>query len=81
MRKAGIALRQVLETYNISQNKLAITMGVKASVVFRWCHEQTDPSGETILNITKALQSIEPAAAGEFIRLYAEDFLLDQKKS
>ncbi|MCC5620931.1 helix-turn-helix transcriptional regulator [Nostoc sp. CHAB 5715] len=81
MGKAGIALRQVLETYNISQNKLAITMGVKASVVFRWYHEQTDPSGETILNIAKALQSIEPAAAGEFIRLYAGDFLLDQKKS
>ncbi|MEH1837120.1 MAG: hypothetical protein V7L29_35065 [Nostoc sp.] len=34
-----------------------------------------------ILNITKALQSIEPATAGEFIWLYAEDFLLDQKKS
>lgn len=81
MGKAGIALRQVLETYNISQNKLAIAMGVKPSVVFRWYHEQTDPSAETMLNIAKALKSIEPAAAGEFIKLYASDFFPSKEKS
>ncbi|MDZ8258393.1 helix-turn-helix transcriptional regulator [Nostoc sp. ChiQUE01b] len=81
MGKVGIALRQTLETYNISQNKLSVIMRVKPFVIFRWYHEQTDPSGETILNIAKALQSIEPAAAGEFIRLYAGDFLPDQEKS
>ena len=70
MGKVGKALRQVLESYGISQNKLAVTLGVKPSVVFRWFHEQTDPSGETIANIAEALQGLNPAAAEEFVRLY-----------
>ncbi len=78
MGKAGEALRQVLESYGISQNKLAITLGVKPSVVFRWFHEQTDPSAETVRSIAKALQGIEPAAADEFVRLYIGDFLEGQ---
>jgi transcriptional regulator with XRE-family HTH domain len=78
MGKAGEALRQVLESYGISQNKLAITLGVKPSVVFRWFHEQTDPSAETVRSIAKALQGIELAAADEFVRLYIGDFLEGQ---
>jgi predicted transcriptional regulator len=78
MGKVGKALRQVLETYNISQNKLALTLGAKPSVVFRWYHEQTDPSGETITDIAKALQQIEPAAAKEFVRLYLGEFMEDE---
>lgn len=73
MGKAGEALRQVLESYGISQNKLAVTLGVKPSVVFRWFHEQTDPSAETVRSIAKALQGIDPAAAKEFVRLYIGD--------
>ncbi|MFB8787284.1 MAG: hypothetical protein U7123_00130 [Potamolinea sp.] len=34
MGKAGKALRQVLETYGISQNKLAVIMGTPRSIVF-----------------------------------------------
>lgn len=75
MGKAGKALRQVLESYSISQNKLAVTMGVKPSVVFRWFHEQTDPSGETIATIAQTLQQLEPEAAKEFVRLYLGEFL------
>lgn len=77
MGRAGKALRQVLETYEISQNKLAGALGVKPFVVFRWYHEQTDPSGETIADIATALQNIEPSAAKEFVKLYLGEFLED----
>lgn len=79
MGKAGKALRQVLEAHSISQNKLAVALGVKPSVVFRWFHEQTDPSAETVSDIAKALQNIAPAAAEEFVRLYLGEFLQDQR--
>ncbi|HAA31017.1 MAG TPA: XRE family transcriptional regulator [Cyanobacteria bacterium UBA8553] len=78
MGKAGKALKQALETYGISQNKLAVALGVKPYVVFRWFHEQTDPSAETAVDIAKALQSINPAAADEYVRLYMGDFLQDK---
>ncbi len=77
MGKVGKALRQVLEGYGISQNKLAVTLGVKPSVVFRWFHEQTDPSAETAVDIAKALQGIDSAAAKEFVRLYIGDIVED----
>ena len=73
--KAGKALRQTLETYGISQNKLAITLGVDRSVVFHWFHENRDPSAQTVVEIAEALKSINPDAAAEFIRLYVGDFL------
>lgn len=78
MGKAGKALRQVLEAYGISQNKLAVALGVKPFVVFRWFHEQTDPNGETIVDIASALREIDPVAADEFVRLYLGDFLQDK---
>ncbi|MGB7059397.1 MAG: helix-turn-helix transcriptional regulator [Geitlerinemataceae cyanobacterium] len=80
MGKAGKALRQVLEFYGISQNKLAIQLGAKPSVVFRWFHEKTDPSGNTIDEIAKALQDIEPSAAAEFVRLYLGEYLEDKDR-
>lgn len=79
MGKAGEALRQVLESYGISQNKLAVTLEVKPSVVFRWFHEQTDPSAETARNIVKALQSINPEAAKEFARLYIWEMVEEEE--
>jgi plasmid maintenance system antidote protein VapI len=81
MGKAGKALRQVLETYGISQNKLAVALGVKPFVVFRWFHEQTDPSAETAVDIAKALQGIDPAAADEFVRQYLGEFMENQDQS
>ncbi|MEQ8957453.1 MAG: helix-turn-helix transcriptional regulator [Coleofasciculus sp. C2-GNP5-27] len=81
MGKAGKALRQALETFGISQNKLAVALGVKPYVVFRWFHEQTDPSAETAADIAKALQSLDPAAADEFVRLYLGDYLQDSDKT
>jgi len=81
MGKAGKALRQALETYGISQNKLAVTLKVDRSVVFHWFHENRDPSAETVVQIAEALHSLNPDAAAEFIRLYVGDFLKsDQQK-
>lgn len=75
MGRVGRALQQVLENYDISQNKLAVALGVRRSVVYRWYHELTDPTAETVVEIAEALKSINPEAAAEFIRLYVGDFL------
>lgn len=75
MGRAGHALRQVLETYNISQNKLATSLGVRRSVVFRWFHEQRDPTAETVADIVKALKTLDPQAAEAFVQLYLGDLL------
>ncbi|QSJ17853.1 helix-turn-helix transcriptional regulator [Nostoc sp. UHCC 0702] len=73
MGKAGKAIKRVLETYGISQNKLAVTMGTGRPNVHRWVNEIRDPVAETVLEIRNALKKINPAAAEEFIRLYLED--------
>ncbi|HAZ43706.1 MAG TPA: XRE family transcriptional regulator [Cyanobacteria bacterium UBA11369] len=78
MGKAGTVLKQVLETYGISQNKLATAMGIGRSSINRWVNENRDPSGDAILEIRKGLQKIDPAAAEEFIRLYLDDSIGDE---
>ena len=70
MARVGKALKQVLENYGISQNKLAVTMGVPRPSVNRWVHEQRDPAGDVIFEIKEALKQIDPEAANEFVRLY-----------
>jgi transcriptional regulator with XRE-family HTH domain len=70
MGKAGQTLKQVLEKLGISQNKLAVMLEIDRSAVFKWVHEQRDPSAENIVEITKALNQINPAAAEEFVREY-----------
>lgn len=78
MAKAGRALRQVLETYDIPQNQLAVAMNVTRSSIHRWIYELSDPAGDAVLDIRKGLQIINPAAAAEFTRLYwGEDELGD----
>jgi hypothetical protein len=73
MGKAGKALKHVLETYGISQNRLAVVMEVGRSNVHRWVYEVADPVGDAILEIRKGLRQINPAAAQEFIRLYLDE--------
>jgi hypothetical protein len=73
MGQAGKALKQVLETYSISQNRLAVVMEVGRSNVHRWVYEVADPVGDAILEIRKGLQKINPEAAQEFIRLYLDE--------
>lgn len=70
MGRAGRALKETLETYSISQNKLAVTMGMERTVVYRWVHERTDPTGETIVEIVRSLNQLDPGAAKAFIALY-----------
>jgi transcriptional regulator with XRE-family HTH domain len=73
MSKAGKALKQVLDTYGISQNQLAIAMGIGRSSINRWVNENRDPASEAVLEIRKGLQQINPDAAAEFIRLYLDE--------
>ncbi|MGB7442610.1 MAG: helix-turn-helix transcriptional regulator [Coleofasciculaceae cyanobacterium] len=75
MGKAGKALRQVLETYGISQNKLAVALGIERGSVYRWVHEIRDPTAETVREIVKALQGLEPTAAEAFVELYLGDLV------
>ncbi|HEY9878474.1 MAG TPA: helix-turn-helix transcriptional regulator [Leptolyngbyaceae cyanobacterium] len=70
MGRAGKALKQVLENYKISQNRLAVTMGVDRSNVSRWVNEERDPAGEAIFDIKEALRQINTEAAEAFISLY-----------
>lgn len=73
MGKAGRALKQVLETYNITQNRLAIAMGISRSNIHRWINEVGDPLGDNILDIRKALKEIDPQAAEEFTKRYWDE--------
>jgi transcriptional regulator with XRE-family HTH domain len=73
MGKAGKALRQVLEAYGISQNKLAVAMSIGRSKIHYWFNETADPSAEAVLEIRKGLRKINPVAAEEFIRLYLDE--------
>ncbi|MCC3404720.1 MAG: helix-turn-helix transcriptional regulator [Microcoleus sp. PH2017_10_PVI_O_A] len=70
MGKAGKALRQILEAYEISQYQLAAKMEIDRSNVSRWVSEERDPSAEAVFAINKALQTFNPQAASEFVRLY-----------
>ncbi len=80
MGKAGKALRKVLETYGISQNKLAVVMGTGRSTIHYWFNEIRDPSAEAVLEIRNALRSIDSAAAEEFTRLYWDDLVEDEEE-
>jgi plasmid maintenance system antidote protein VapI len=41
MGRAGQALKQVLEKYRITQNRLAVMMGTRRSNVNRWVNESS----------------------------------------
>jgi transcriptional regulator with XRE-family HTH domain len=70
MGRAGKALKQVLTDYGISQNQLAIAMGVDRSNVSRWVSEERDPSAEALYELREALKQLNPDAAGAFLQLY-----------
>ncbi|NEP19152.1 MAG: helix-turn-helix transcriptional regulator [Leptolyngbya sp. SIO4C1] len=76
MGRASAALKQVLDTYGISQNKLAVTMGISRANVGRWYHG-LDPSAENIAEVTKALNVLDPQAASDFVRLYLGSLIED----
>ena len=70
MGKAGRALKQVLEVYDISQYSLSVAMDVERNNVYRWVNEKRDPTAETVLEIVRALKTIDPNAAKAFADLY-----------
>ena len=73
MGKAGRVLKQVLDTYEISQYSLAATLGIERTNVYRWVHEIRDPTSETLVEIVRALRSIRPEAAEVFVQKYLGD--------
>lgn len=77
MGKAGQVLKHVLEKYDVSQYSLAKTLGVERTNVYRWVHEMRDPTAETLLDIVKALKTLNAQAAEEFVQLYLGDALKD----
>ena len=80
MGRAGKALKQTLETYKISQNKLAVVLNVDRAVVNRWFHEQVDPNAETVADIVKALQTLNSTAAEAFVKLYLGDLIQKEER-
>lgn len=70
MGQAGRALKKVLETYDISQYRLAAELGIGRSNVYRWVNEVRDPTAETVKDVVEVLRKINAAAAEEFIQLY-----------
>jgi transcriptional regulator with XRE-family HTH domain len=70
MGRASRALKQVLDTYGISQNQLAGAMGVERGSVSRWYHDKRDPTAETVVEIVEALKNLNSQAAEEFVRIY-----------
>nr|WP_316792278.1 helix-turn-helix transcriptional regulator [Thermoleptolyngbya oregonensis] len=73
MGKAGQALKQVLETYNISQYSLSVEMNVERNNIYRWVNEKRDPTAETVIEIVRALKTLNPEAAKAFAKLYLMD--------
>ena len=73
MGKAGRVLKTVMESYGISQGKLAAVMGIGSSNVYRWVNEIRDPNSETVVRIVEALEKINSDASAEFRRLYMGD--------
>ena len=81
MGRAGKALKKVLEDYDITQNRLAVVMGITRSSVHRWVYEIGDPVADAVIEIRNALQKINPEAAEEFIRLYLGETAEDEESS
>ncbi|MBJ7900732.1 MAG: helix-turn-helix domain-containing protein [Cyanobacteria bacterium RI_101] len=75
MGKAGQALRETLIQHKISQNQLAVMMGIDRMKIYRWYHEKVDPTGDTIVEIVKAINQINSQAADTFIQRYLGDLV------
>ncbi|MFB2817791.1 helix-turn-helix domain-containing protein [Umezakia ovalisporum] len=77
MGKAGKALKQVLDYYNITQSKLARGLGVEVSIVFCWYYEKIDPTAENVAEIVTVLNNISKSAANDFIQGYLGDLIAE----
>lgn len=77
MGKAGSVLRQVLEEYEVSQYSLAVALNIERNSVYRWVNEKSDPTGETILDIVRALKNLNPEASKAFVERYLGEEVAD----
>jgi len=77
MGKAGKVLRQVLDEYEVSQYSLAAALNIERNSVYRWVNEKSDPSGETILDLVRALKTLQPEAAKAFVDRYLGEEISD----
>jgi DNA-binding XRE family transcriptional regulator len=77
MGKAGQVLRQVLEEFEVSQYSLAAALDIERNSVYRWANEKSDPSGETIVEIVRALKTLQPLAAKAFVERYLSEEIKD----
>jgi DNA-binding transcriptional regulator YdaS (Cro superfamily) len=68
----------VLEAYGISENKLALAMGIRRSSINHWINESRDSAPDAVLEIRKGLQRIEPRLVEEFTRLYWDESQEDE---
>lgn len=59
-----------MEKYEISQYSLAAALNIERTNVYRWVHEQRDPTSETVVEIVTVLRQLNPEAAQEFVKLY-----------
>jgi transcriptional regulator with XRE-family HTH domain len=75
MGKAGKALKQILDAYEINQKRFAETMGVGRSTVHYWVNEIRDPLADSIPEILEALEKLNEAAPQEFLKLYLGRFV------
>ncbi|WP_287456300.1 helix-turn-helix transcriptional regulator [Leptolyngbya sp. UWPOB_LEPTO1] len=64
-----------MQSYGISQGRLAAAMGIGSSNVYRWANEIRDPGSETVMKILEALEGLNSEAAAEFRRLYMNNEL------
>ncbi|MFG3819102.1 MULTISPECIES: helix-turn-helix domain-containing protein [Limnothrix] len=70
MGKAGKALRETLQQHNLTQNRLAVTMGIARGTMSHWVAETRDPTAEAIPTIVDALEQLNPEAARTFVEAY-----------
>ena len=54
----------------MSQYSLAAALDIERNSVYRWANEKRDPSAETVVEIVRALKSMNPQAAEDFVNLY-----------
>jgi len=52
---------------------LAVAIDVERNHVYRWVNEKRDPTAETVVEIVRALKTLNPEAAKAFADLHLGD--------
>jgi DNA-binding GntR family transcriptional regulator len=54
-------------------------MGLQRSAIYKWFHEERDPTAETVADLVEALKALNQEAAEEFVQLYLGNMLKDNE--